>query len=117
MAPKPHTFNKQKGKYNKFVRKRERTQMLSFNRRKGKASQVKVGFWNARTILTEEKQHTVHDLLDKQGFDVLGLAETWFREDCKEHNFEHKGYSILRNERSGSVRRGGGLMILINLAS
>ena len=107
---KCYEFNKRKGEVKRAMRGRER--MRKIKNRHG-VGRLKVGFWNVRTLVTLEKQQIVHDLLDKEKFDILGLCETWFREDCKEHGFSHNGYKVVRNERSGASKKGGGLLLLV----
>ena len=55
----------------------------------------------------------MHELLDREKFDILGLCETWFREDSREDCFEHQGYKVTRNERAGDAIQGGGLLLLV----
>ena len=109
--PRRFGYNKYKGRLNRYQRQSERLQVVSQNRRRRPG--LSIGFWNTKTFISLEKQETVHRILNGRDFDILCLSETWFREDCKDHNFSHKGYSVLRNERSGADRKGGGLMLLI----
>ena len=109
-SKKCYKFDKRKGELKGARRGRERVRKVK--KRDGLES-MKVGFWNVRTLVTLEKQQIVHDLLEKQKFDLLCLCETWFREDSKEHSFNHKGYKVMRNERSGAAKKGGGLLLLV----
>ena len=55
IMPNKHSFNKYKGKRKHFERKKERLQILSETRRIEKQGQVKIGFWNARSLVGLEK--------------------------------------------------------------
>ena len=34
------------------------------------------------------------DVLKQQKFDILGVAETWFRADARHHNFDCEEYKV-----------------------
>ena len=55
---------------------------------------VNIGFWNVRSLLSEEKQENVRGLLGRQQLDILCLAETWFRSDAKSHGLSIDGYKV-----------------------
>ena len=106
MAPNNHKFRKYKNRGRKAQRIRDWLQEKSNKRPLGGKGKITAGYWNVRNLVSVEKQETVVNLLDQSGLDILCLSESWFREDCKEHEFSHRGYKVIRNDRSGNARRG-----------
>ena len=64
-------------------------------RRKGvKVPGVNVAYWNMRSLLPDEKQEGIRELLRNQKLDILCLGETWFRSDARSHRFDCEGYKV-----------------------
>ena len=57
-----------------------------------KSAGIKVGYWNARSIVAAEKQEMVRGLLQ---IDIMGIVDTWFREDARAHQLSVDGYKVI----------------------
>ena len=60
-----------------------------------KSAGIKVGYWNARSIVAAEKQEMVRGLLQTRDIDIMGIVETWFREDARAHQLSVEGYKVI----------------------
>ena len=40
------------------------------------------------------KKRVLRSMIAQQKFDILGLAETWFRADARSHEFDCEGYKV-----------------------
>ena len=63
-------------------------------RKEVKVPGVNIAYWNMRSLLPEEKQESVRQLIQKQKLEILCLAETWFRADARSHGFDCEGYKV-----------------------
>jgi len=67
---------------------------------------------NARS--SSNKREELELIAEQEGYDIIGITETWLTSLVENAELELQGYRILRKDRDSQVKtRGGGVLIYI----
>ena len=75
-------------------------------------NKLKCIYFNARSIVN--KLSELELCISEENPDILGLTESWLKEDILDSELSFKGYTLFRKDRKDSIKtKGGGVVLYI----
>lgn len=69
---------------------------------------------NLRSIMNANKRDELWQLLCSRDVDILGITESWTKEDIDDVEIDFRGYALFRRDRvKGDKIRGGGVLLYV----
>src|SRR6218665_1543309 len=75
-------------------------------------SELKCFYANVRSIIDIEKIMELELYVDKEDPDIIGLTETWAKEEIADSELALGGYVMFRKDRENQTARGYGCVLL-----
>ena len=77
---------------------------------------LKAFYVNARSIVNVDKRIELELYVDKEKPDIIGITESWAKEEIQDSELELDGYVMFRKDRDirGGRGHGGGVLLYIN---
>ena len=77
-------------------------------------SELKCFYANVRSIIDIEKRMELELYVDKEEPDIIGLTETWAKEEIADSELALDGYVMFRKDRENQTARGyGGVLLYV----
>ncbi|MGL5224945.1 MAG: endonuclease/exonuclease/phosphatase family protein, partial [Aeromonas sp.] len=70
--------------------------------------------FNARSLKNSKRGADIAALIQTQSADIIGVNETWLKNDMNDHEFIPRSYMVFRRDRPGKAKdRGGGVLLAV----